>query len=512
MRVETTGFNKGFDNVKPVQSGLQLKQGETITATVLYKEAGSVVLKRDDGLVFRAELLAEGLLLEHDTVELLVSKSTPEALICRLVFAEPLQKQALSAKPLNLEADPLFEAFKALGIAPSEKMLALAKHLINDIKLNTSEAIFFAANHIDADAAAHASFAALVEGATIGEGLNALYESAVSCELENVEGALEQNLESVKTQAEQAPLFTGTREQAAPLKGDIGQPPVENTEPMMQQITREYSKAEKINLPPAANLEAQNGKTQSAQTEPSIGARGLSTANEAAPLPLSLPALDEVKAENLKYEANVSEANNKKAGADLKTRIRGFFTATDEASAENLKESASLFGEKLNALEAYIKNSDTYNKRPVLEKLSTLFSQSKLLDGVSRFISMHIPFNYEAKSTAELYVYKRNRKGAKLDPENLSAVLALNTSSMGRVEAHIQLKKRSVSLKFHIENENSIPLFLEKSTELANALGRNYSLAQFSASSLKENTTLENAEASLNNMMKAEASMLDLRV
>ncbi|OQA13708.1 MAG: Flagellar hook-length control protein FliK [Firmicutes bacterium ADurb.Bin356] len=148
----------------------------------------------------------------------------------------------------------------------------------------------------------------------------------------------------------------------------------------------------------------------------------------------------------------------------------------------------------------------------MLEKLTPLLTQSKFLEGVTRFISLHIPYNYDSYKAAELYVYKRNRKGAKLDPENLSAVLGLKTEEMGRVEAHIKLKKRSVSIKFKVERESALPMFLEKSAELANALGKDFSLAKLSAERLIEKTTLETAEANLNFIIKAEAGSFDFRV
>ncbi|HOF94223.1 MAG TPA: hypothetical protein PLE79_01670, partial [Clostridia bacterium] len=177
MRVEGTGFYYNLEQLKLAEGGLQLKEGDTLSATVLNIAGDYIELKSDSGQVFRAKFLAEELLVVNDEVELLVSRSTPEALICRLVFAKPQEGKALQ-KQTDFKNIPLYEAFKEAGVEPLQEMLITAEHLINDVKLNTGEAVFFAANHIEADEDTHAAYTALKDGATLGENLKALFESA----------------------------------------------------------------------------------------------------------------------------------------------------------------------------------------------------------------------------------------------------------------------------------------------------------------------------------------------
>ena len=496
MRVEGTGFYYNLEQLKLAEGGLQLKEGDTLSATVLNIAGDYIELKSDSGHVFRAKFLAEELLVVNDEVELLVSRSTPEALICRLVFAKP---QEGAGKPLQKQTDfknnPLYEAFKEAGVEPLQKMLITAEHLINDVKLNTGEAVFFAANHIEADEAAHAAYASLKDGATLGENLKTLFESAFTYAYEP-ENAPNSGGTSVKAALAFDALQTAKLKEAP--EGAKSQTPV-------KQVVSDMP------LPDASALDEAALKPEEAQ----LDAKALGVPKEAEPPPpLLTPVTDESEAQSQNTSVKDSRMHDftSKAGGELKAHIRGFFAQTEQITAESLKEAAAFQGEKLKALEAYIKSSDTYNKRPVLEKLTPLLTQSKFLEGVTRFISLHIPFNYDSYKAAELYVYKRNRKGAKLDPENLSAVLGLKTEEMGRVEAHIKLKKRSVSINFKVERESALPMFLEKSAELANALGKDFSLAKFSAERLIEKTTLETAEANLNFIIKAEAGSFDFRV
>ncbi|HPY37495.1 MAG TPA: flagellar hook-length control protein FliK, partial [Clostridia bacterium] len=416
-------------------------------------------------------------------------------LICRLVFAKP---QEGASKPLQKQTgfkdNPLYEAFKAAGVEPLQEMLITAEHLINDVKLNTGEAVFFAANHIEADEDTHAAYTALKDGATFGENLKALFESAFT----------------YANEPEDALNTGGTIAKAAATDA------LQNTKPFgapesVKSQTHVKQVVSYMPEPAASTVNEAALKPKAAQSD----AKALSVPKETEPPPpLLTPVTDETEAQSLNAAAKDSGTHDSvsKASEELKAHIRGFFAQTEQITAESLKDAAAFQGEKLKALEAYIKSSDTYNKRPVLEKLTPLLFQSKFLEGVTRFISLQIPFNYDSYKAAELYVYKRNRKGAKLDPENLSAVLGLKTEEMGRVEAHIKLKKRSVSINFKVERESALPMFLEKSAELANALGKNFSLAKFGAERLIEKTTLETAEANLNFIIKAEAGSFDYRV
>ena len=136
------------------------------------------------------------------------------------------------------------------------------------------------------------------------------------------------------------------------------------------------------------------------------------------------------------------------------------------------------------------------HKEMFTAKLQDIVSQDKLVADVNRFACFYIPVTIgEQAQTAELYIYKNNKRGKKIDKENTVIGIGIDTPHLGRVEARLQIEKKNVSLAMKLENEAALPLAKEQSGSLSKSLNElGYRLTDTKISKLTERTTIIDAE------------------
>ena len=215
---------------------------------------------------------------------------------------------------------------------------------------------------------------------------------------------------------------------------------------------------------------------------------------------------------SLSKEAQSAASTPKK----LETLVRKLLSAFAEGEgldAQSLKKAARETPQRLAVLQKMVENTDSGVRRPASEKLGELAAQAKLSEDVSRFICLQVPVHQKGYGTAELYVYKRNRKGSQLDPDNACIALGVSTENLGRVEALIRVENRNVFVGMHVENEAAVPDIGAKTAELYKSLGRmRYTLCECKVSPHAEPVTLANAEETLSALANRTPAGIDLRI
>jgi urease accessory protein UreE len=93
-----------------------------------------------------------------------------------------------------------------------------------------------------------------------------------------------------------------------------------------------------------------------------------------------------------------------------------------------------------------------------------------------------------------MYVFRKKNSARKIDPANVSILLALDLPSIGHTESLIVIKGKEVSLRFEVSNEEAKAVFLRNTTELYRMLAEiGYKLVGTHVSLCKEATRIETA-------------------
>lgn len=145
----------------------------------------------------------------------------------------------------------------------------------------------------------------------------------------------------------------------------------------------------------------------------------------------------------------------------------------------------------------------------------------KEIDNVFRFFNqvstydsmIQIPLKINKEdATGELFVMKRKKGRKKLDPENFTLFMSLNTINLGRVESFLNASSKYVTINFRVEEEGLIKLIKENHRALYDGLlKKGYKLAEMKCRILEDKTNLLNAEQKATEFLGLQAS-LDLKI
>jgi hypothetical protein len=202
---------------------------------------------------------------------------------------------------------------------------------------------------------------------------------------------------------------------------------------------------------------------------------------------------------------------------DVAAKILALFARLDDGgqeAAKSLKDTAAGMEKKLLELKDVLGNTNLANKGELAAKTEQMISQGRIMSDNSLFTYIQIPVTAnEQNRSAELYIYKRSRKGKRIDPENAVILIGLDTENMGRVETVIRVERRSVYLQFKTEKEgaaNSISRNASKLQDMLSEVG--YTLAHTRITRLHEKTTPLNAAQTMVQNSRRTSTYVDLRV
>lgn len=142
-----------------------------------------------------------------------------------------------------------------------------------------------------------------------------------------------------------------------------------------------------------------------------------------------------------------------------------------EGKGEAIDRLLETVEKKLYKIEQELKGKEESFK-PLLEIAGGIKENIAFMQEIKSCIYVPIPFvHHNMQREGELYVF--NRKNRKKDTAFVSALLALNTANIGRVEAYIEKQEKSLTIKFMLEKE-STRVMMAKSTGLLTVLLKKY--------------------------------------
>ena len=184
---------------------------------------------------------------------------------------------------------------------------------------------------------------------------------------------------------------------------------------------------------------------------------------------------------------------------DFKEFIRDRVERSFELDAEKMSEEGDESKKTVKKLYENLDNK-TENILAVLEKAGE--STSKLaqtagnirnnmqfmqdLNQMASYIQLPIKFN-ESKAHGDLYVFNR-KKGMPVDKDVVTAFLHLDMDNLGATDVHVTMEKNFVSIKFALDDVESIAIVDEHLPELADKLEKKGYTTSFTVEQTEEGT------------------------
>ncbi len=537
MRIDSLGLTPVPVGKPQVQTKEQMlpKAGDILRAQVVSMNGNTLDLRMPDGTVLSAQGALDTELSKGDNLLLMANKSNGQLKL--QILAHDHQnagniKPSTQQLPAELQKAPAAiqtaKILQEMGVAVDSDTLGTALSALKQFpQLKPLEAAFFLANHIEITEENIQTLNRLLTGdASAGKLLPAML--AIARE------ALGAEAQSPAATTVQTDHPAGT---APPIADKPGQDSVMTAaDPKAMQAAVH---AITDTSPQAARVLQQLGLTKDAATLlmqaaqiPEGEAQALVQAFITA-LPGRVPqqARDAIAGALQQAAGTFISAfeTPEGAGASVGTPQTGLSAAKDvagkllalfarlegaEDDGKHLKEAASGAERKLMELKDALLNSTLSNRGDLAAKTDQLIAQSRLISDNSLFTYIQIPVNVNNRSeAAELFVYKRSRKGKRIDPENAVIVIGLDTQNMGRVETLIRVEKKYVYLQFKTEKEGAAETIGQNTSRLQEMLGEiGYQLAHTRITRLHEKTTPLNAAQTMVENSRRTASFVDLRV
>lgn len=180
-------------------------------------------------------------------------------------------------------------------------------------------------------------------------------------------------------------------------------------------------------------------------------------------------------------------------------------------------DSNKIFNElvvKLNVIKDYITQNPVTNSESIISTISNIDNHISFMNNVNNmymFFQMPVVMN-QNETNVDLYFVKNNRESKKIDPDNATMFISLNTSNLGVVESLISIQLKKVNFNFSLEDNDIIDYFKKNQSfleELIEDLG--YTIGRISYS-LSENPTDVVSFNRLIKDKKASPNTVDIRI
>ncbi|NLU28115.1 MAG: flagellar hook-length control protein FliK, partial [Hungateiclostridium thermocellum] len=162
----------------------------------------------------------------------------------------------------------------------------------------------------------------------------------------------------------------------------------------------------------------------------------------------------------------------------------------------NVKEFYRDIYKKLEIVSKVLEETDIPCKQEILNKVDNIKSDINFLNELNKHtVYFQIPLKIFDKNTnGELYILKRNNGRKRIDPQNATVFLSLDTENLGQVDSLISVNKKNVSLNFRLEKNEIIDYIKENYIQLYEGLAKKgYKLVDIKYRLIDEKVNLLNA-------------------
>ena len=535
MRIETGQMKPRVEGrVKP-GAPKPLVEGDITRGEVVSAKGERVVLRTPSGALVKATLIADADVKEGEELTLRVLSQRKDQIVLQLVEDEgsasggeghALAEAGLKETPRNAL---ILQAFEQAGIAVRPEWLRAAASLLDQHpQMSLEEALLLAANNIKAIPEELAALSRLADGAKATEALDGIVSQLMrfleSGEFERADAAAP----PLAADASQGALLQSpaSAQQAQEGQQDGGFSLVFS--PPSQDAVDSFARFLAVRHPIASEALPQN-MTAGALTV--VRAASLLPPEESTLLiqafaetvdPTWPPETSDALATAMQRAAEAIRLPQELAANDQQELVRnilGFVKGLyarvgrgEEPPAQQVQAAAQGLRPGVETVRRSLLTAAVPEGSAVLQQTGELLEQTRLTDALQRFVYLQIPMQMgQNTATAEFYVLRRDRQRKKIDPENATMLIALETEHIGRVESMVRVEGRAVSLRFLVGSERIADAFIESIPEMQALLGESrYRLVDIRCQLLDEPVTPLTVEKAWYDMFGASAMRVDV--
>lgn len=210
----------------------------------------------------------------------------------------------------------------------------------------------------------------------------------------------------------------------------------------------------------------------------------------------STEKLKEVKNELEKIFIKIGDPSKLERELDVSRAYKELFR-----NLENLKEAVS--------------SGNLPGREDLLQKAENLQNNLRFINSINNHNSyIQIPLNVMDKnSTGELYILKRESKRKKIDPENTTMLIALDTQNIGRIESLITVNKKNITLNIRVEDQKIIDFLKGTYKELYQRIqDKGYKLVDVKYRLIDQSIDLLNVNEVVTRELNQGKKSLDIKV
>ncbi len=181
----------------------------------------------------------------------------------------------------------------------------------------------------------------------------------------------------------------------------------------------------------------------------------------------------------------------------------------------NVKELYKDISKAVEIVKENIEKSPITNKNEIVSKIDTLDNNIRFINDLNNhntYIQIPIALR-NTKTQGELYILKKESKRKKLDPENVTMFISLDTINIGRVDSLISLDRKNVSVNMRVEDERVFDLIKEKYKDLYEVMKENgYKLVNLNYRMIEETPNVMNVESIAKKEDEKNKRSIDLKL
>ncbi len=134
------------------------------------------------------------------------------------------------------------------------------------------------------------------------------------------------------------------------------------------------------------------------------------------------------------------------------------------------------------------------------------------LNNYSSYVQLPLSI-FNRNTTGELYMLKKGSKNKKLDPENMTVLISLDTDNLGRVDTLLSVNRNNISTNFRLENSEVFPLLRDGHKLLYNSLlEKGFRLVDYTYRLMDEPISIVNFEAEAKKEFLKSSSSIDITI
>lgn len=205
-----------------------------------------------------------------------------------------------------------------------------------------------------------------------------------------------------------------------------------------------------------------------------------------------------IQSGNTAFDQLNTDAKGIKNFEDAVNKLQNLFIKIDQSSDEiNPVKLYKNMDDALQALKTSIQQLPMSMQQTAMNIVGNLESNINFINQLNNYSSyVQIPLSiFNQNTTGELYMLKRGSKSKKLDASNMTVLISLDSSNIGRIDTLLSVDKKNISTNFRLENSGVFDILKEHHKMLyTSLLEKGFRLVDFTYRLLEEPLSIVNFE------------------